>query len=429
MRKKVIIIGGGFAGIAAAKGLGHSNLDVLVIDKSNHHLFQPLLYQVASAALSPGDIATPIREVLSQFKNIRVIQDEVQVINKSYKKIKTKEGHSFNYDYLIIGIGSKPNYYNHHEWQTFAPGLKSLENALSIRNRVLSSFEKAERTPECKSREGLLSFVVVGGGPTGVELAGAFAEISKKTLVNDFRNIQPADAKVYLVEAGERILSSFSESLSTRAESYLKELGVTILKGGGVSLIDSTKIVVGEKEIFCENIIWAAGNKISSLLNQLETPQDEIGRIKVNEYLNIPSDESIFVLGDAANFSDRNGNILPSLAPVASQQGRYVAKRILNKTQKSFAYFDKGAMATIGRSKAIAEYGKIKISGVIAWLGWCFIHILFLINFRNRFKVFTQWALAFLFFKRGVRIINGTNLIPKEELRCTDSEQSIAEKL
>jgi NADH dehydrogenase len=408
MKKKVIIIGSGFAGLSAAKELGNSDFDVLVIDKANHHLFQPLLYQVASAALSPGDIAIPIREALSKYKNIKVIQSTVSKIDKEEKYLEIDTNKQYFFDYLIVAVGSKPHYYKNPEWQEFAPGLKTLNDALKIRNQVLTSFEKAEISNKPYEREALLNFVVVGGGPTGVELAGAFAEIAKKTLINDFRHIKSADAKIYLIEGGDRILNSFHSSLSKDAENYLKELGVIVLKGDNVKEITKNEINISNKKIATKNIVWAAGNRVSTLLKQLGTGQDHMGRVKVNKNLNIANSKSIFVLGDAAYFEDRKGRPLPSLAPVASQQGKYVAKWILGKTHRDFKYLDKGAMATIGRTKAIAEFGAIRIKGIIAWFAWCFIHILFLINFRNRFKVFIQWALAFFFFKRGVRIINST---------------------
>ena len=427
MKQKVIIIGGGFAGISAAKGLGSTNFDVLVIDKSNHHLFQPLLYQVASAALSPGDIATPIREILSNYKNIEVIQSTVHLINKEKKYLEVENNQRYYFDYLVVAVGSKPQYYQNPQWREFAPGLKTLNDALKIRNQVLSSFEKAEKLDSSHDREPLLNFVVIGGGPTGVELAGAFAEIAKKTLINDFRRIKSADAKVYLIEGSERILSSFHASLSKDAEKYLLDLGVIILKGNNVEQIDRKGIIVSGEKIVTNNIVWAAGNRVTSLLKQLGKGQDQMGRVKVDKYLSISHLRNIFVLGDAAYFEGENEIPLPSLAPVASQQGKYIAKLIRGKTQKSFRYFDKGSMATIGRTKAIAEFNGIRIKGLIAWFAWCFIHILFLINFRNRFKVFIQWALAFFFFKKGVRIINSTENI-KVGHKCTDSEQLIKVK-
>jgi NADH dehydrogenase len=415
MREKVIIIGGGFGGIAAAKRLSNSQFDVLLIDKVNHHLFQPLLYQVASAALSPGDIATPIREVLSHAKNISVIQANVKRIDKHNKYIEVESGDIYKFDQLIVGIGVKPDYYNHSEWKRLAPGLKTLDDALIIRNQVLNSFERAEKTKDQNLKKRLLTFVVVGGGPTGIELAGAFAEIAKKTLINDFRNIKSSDAKIYLIEGGPRVLGSYSESLSVKAEGYLCDLGVQVLNGENVSQISNEAIVVGNQTIDSLNIVWAAGNKAPELLKSLDTDLDRMGRVVTTNNLSIKNSNNIYVIGDSANFKNENGDALPGLAPVASQQGRYVAKRILGLTSKKFKYFDKGSMATIGRFKAVMEFKGIKLGGFIAWLSWCFIHILFLIDFRNKMIVFIQWAMAFFFFKRGVRIITNTNLESKDK--------------
>lgn len=409
VRKKVVIIGGGFGGLAAAKKLANTNIDVLIIDKANHHLFQPLLYQVASAALSPGDIATPIREVVSYAKNIKVIQAEVSTIDKVKKNIVTTDDDCIQFDHLVIAIGVKPNYYNHPEWEALAPGLKSLDDALTIRNQVLSSFEKAEKEQNAINKQKLMNFVVVGGGPTGVELAGAFAEISKQTLVNDFRNINSTNAQIFLIEGGSHILASYDKKLSQKAEDYLKRLGVIILKGNHVKEITKDYICIGEKQIETENIIWAAGNKAPSILKQLDGEVDSMGRVIVNEFLLMENSKDIYVIGDAAHFKSEGGAILPGLAPVATQQGNFVGNHILGKSKNTFKYFDKGSMATIGRFKAIMELGQFKTSGLFAWLSWCFVHVFLLIDFRNKIVVFTQWAIAFFFFKRGVRIINGAS--------------------
>lgn len=400
-QKRVIIVGGGFGGIALAKGLGNSSLDVLILDKSNHHLFQPLLYQVATAALSPGDIAIPIREIVSKYKNITVFMDEVTSINRSKKIISTKSEKEYTYDYLVLAVGARHSYFGNDQWESYAPGLKTLDDALNIRNRMLETFEMAEKNSNGED----LNFVVVGGGPTGVEMAGALAEIAKQTLIEDFRNIDSSKAKIYLVEGQDQILGMYPKPLSLKAKKYLEDLGVEVVLNTFVENIDSETVSFGDKKIKSSNVIWAAGNQASPLLKLLKTEEDHLGRVIVESDLSIKDSDEVFVIGDAAHFKDGNGNILPGLAPVAAQQGKYLAKRILGKVDIPFQYWDKGSMATIGKAKAILKKDSIEFGGFLAWLAWCFVHILFLIDFRNKIIVFTQWAIAFIFTKRGVRII------------------------
>lgn len=400
-QKRVIIVGGGFGGIALAKGLGNSSLDVLILDKSNHHLFQPLLYQVATAALSPGDIAVPIREIVSEFKNITVFMDEVISIDRARKSISTKSGKEYGYDYLVLAVGARHSYFGNDQWESFAPGLKTLDDALNIRNRMLETFELAEKNSNGED----LNFVVVGGGPTGVEMAGALAEIAKQTLIEDFRNIDSSKAKIYLVEGQDQILGMYPKPLSLKAKKYLEDLRVEVVLNTFVENIDEETVSFGNKKIKSSNVIWAAGNQASPLLKLLKTEEDHLGRAIVDSDLSIKDSDDVFVIGDAAHFKDTNGNILPGLAPVAAQQGKYLARKILGKTSEPFHYWDKGSMATIGKAKAILKKDSIEFGGFLAWLAWCFVHILFLIDFRNKIIVFTQWALAFLFTKRGVRII------------------------
>lgn len=399
-KQKVIIVGGGFAGIAAAKSLFNTHFDVTLIDKKNHHVFQPLLYQIASAALSPGDISVPLREVVGNTKNIRVLLDEVTEVDKEKKIIKCKSKDSHNYDYLILAPGSKPFYFGNDSWEKMAPGLKTLEDALSIRNKVLKSFEECERN-NCDE----LNFVIIGAGPTGVELAGAFAEISYNILIKEFKNFDSSKAKIYLIEGGNEVLPAYSGYLSKKAKKYIEDLGVIILTGERVSEISNEYVKVGDKTIKSKNIIWAAGNKASPLLDKLNVEQDHMGRAIVNPDLSLKNYPSIYILGDSANAKDSSGNPLPALAPVASQQGRHVAKQLIRGKSLPFKYLDKGTMATIGNFKAVMDFRGIKIAGLFAWMSWCFVHILFLINFRNRVLVFIQWALAFFFKKKGVRII------------------------
>ncbi len=399
-KERVVIIGGGFAGINLAKGLIDSRFDVLILDKKNHHVFQPLLYQVASAALSPADIAVPIREIVSHGKNINVYMEEVISIDKKQKTVQCKSGDDYYYDYLVLCPGSKPFYFGKNEWEENTTGLKTIEDALNIRNRVLKSFEKCELTKDKR-----LNFVIVGGGPTGVELAGAFAEIAYEILINDFRNFNPSLAKIYLIEGSNEILPTYSGTLSKKAKEYLEALGVEVLTGELVTDIKKDSIIIGDKIIESENIIWAAGNRSSSLCDKLAVDQDKMGRVLINKDLSIPKYPEVFVLGDAANFKDKNEDTLPALAPVATQQGKHLAKQLKNGKRDDFKYFDKGSMATIGKFKAVIKWKGLKSAGAFAWISWCFVHILFLINFRSKISVFLQWAWAFIFNKRGVRII------------------------
>jgi NADH dehydrogenase len=398
--EKVLIIGGGFAGINVAKKLMNTEYEVILLDKNNHHVFQPLLYQVASAALSPGDIAVPIREIVSQGKNINVYMEEVVGIDKTEKTVKCDSGRSYLYDYLIIATGSTPYYFGKEDWEKNAPGLKSLEDALNIRNRVLKSFENCELNNEQR-----LNFIIIGAGPTGVELAGAFAEIAYETLTNDFRNFNPNIAKIYLIEGGPEVLPSYSGKLSKKAKKYLEQLGVEVLTDNFVKEINDDYILLNDKKIYSDNIIWAAGNRASKLCEKLDVELDKMGRVIVKEDLSILDYPEIFVLGDAAHFKNHKNEILPGLAPVATQQGKHIAKQLLKRKRMRFNYLDKGSMATIGKYKAIMQWKHFKSAGIFAWLSWCFIHVLFLINFRNKLMVFMQWSWSFFFNKRGVRLI------------------------
>jgi NADH dehydrogenase len=407
MKKKVIIVGGGFAGIAAAKSLAGSQIEVKLIDKKNHHVFQPLLYQVASAALSPGDISVPLREVVGKNKNIQVLLDEVISIDKENKVIHCKNEVIHQYDYLILSPGSKPFYFGNNTWEEFAPGLKTIEDALTIRNRVLKSFEECE-----KNNGDELNFVIIGAGPTGVELAGAFAEIAYDILIKEFKSFDSSKANIYLLEGGKEVLPAYSGKLSQKAKKYIEQLGVKVYTGKRVNEVTDEYVKVGDEKIKTKNIIWAAGNIASPLVKSLNVDQDNMGRVIVNPDLSVKGHPEIYVLGDSANVKAKDGKPLPALAPVASQQGRHVAKQILKQKSLEFHYLDKGTMATIGNFKAVMDFRGIKISGALAWFCWSFVHILFLINFRNRLMVFTQWAFAFLFKKKGVRIITESKELP-----------------
>lgn len=407
---KVVILGGGFAGINAAKALGDSKLDVWIIDKTNHHLFQPLLYQVASAALSPSDIAVPIREILSAYENITVLMGEVVEIDKEHREVVLRNGDRIGYEYLIVALGARHSYFGNDLWERYAPGLKSLADALKIREKILISFEKAERCDSISEAKKYLNFVIIGGGPTGVEMAGAIAEIAYHTMLKNFRRVDTTKTKIYLVEGSPHVLPVYPESLSIKAEKYLEQFGVHVITGKRVTNINADGVTVEGTLIPTENILWAAGNQASPILKTLNIPLDRQGRALVEADLSLPGYPEIFVLGDAACAMDKKGKPLPGLAPVAVQQGRYVAQLLRRKLPKRerppFLYFDKGTMATIGKTKAIGTFGKIKFSGFLAWLAWCFVHILYLIGFRNRIVVLTQWLFSYFSSQRGARLIN-----------------------
>ncbi len=406
--KWVIIIGGGFAGLSVAKKLRNKPVKVLLIDKSNHHLFQPLLYQVATAGLSPAYIAFPLRTIFRKSKNVRVILGEVKRINRKEKKIYLN-GESYEYDFLVVAVGARHHYFGNEEWERIAPGLKTLKDAINIRERILYAFEKAERTIEENEKQKYLNFVIVGGGPTGVEMAGAIAEIAKKTMLEDFKTIDPSKAKIYLIEALDRLLPTYPTSLSLRAKKDLESLGVNCLLNKKVHKIENNKVYLNDSVIEAATIIWAAGNKANPLIEQLECEIDNAGRAIVTPYLTLPDDDSVFVIGDSARVLDKNGKALPGVAPVAITEGKYVGKTILrrihNKQVKPYRYFDKGNLATIGKAKAVADFGFIRFSGFFAWLLWVFVHIFFLIGFKNKFIVMIEWIFAYFTHQKSARLI------------------------
>ncbi|HEY2810228.1 MAG TPA: NAD(P)/FAD-dependent oxidoreductase [Rhabdochlamydiaceae bacterium] len=406
---KVAIIGGGFGGLNAAKSLKGAKLDVLLIDKTNHHLFQPLLYEVATAAFSPGEIATPLREVLRHQSNASVIMGEVVDIDKAAKRLTLSNADTYGYDYLIIATGARHSYFGNDDWEPFAPGLKTISDALKIREQILISFEKAERLDSIQEASKYLNFVIIGGGPTGVEMAGAIAEIAHKTLFKNFRRIRPETSKIYLIEALPRILQTYPEELSERAKRDLEHMGVKVLIGKKVTNIDENGVQMGEMFIECKNIIWAAGNQASPLLKTLGVPLDRQGRVQVEPDLSIPNYPDIFVIGDAACVL-KEGQSIPATAPAAIQEGKYVARLIAKGIPKEnrtpFCYFDKGSMATIGKAKAIVCFKSLRLGGFLAWLIWAFIHIFYLIGFRSRIGVMLEWGSTMLTGQRGVRLIN-----------------------
>jgi NADH dehydrogenase len=418
---KVVIIGAGFGGLNVAKALKKTKLEILVIDKTNHHLFQPLLYQVASAALSPGEIGIPIREILRKQENTTVLMGDVAQIDKNNRQVVLANGERIGYDYLVVAVGARHSYFGNDAWEKYAPGLKTIKDALQIREDVLISFEKAERIDNSEKAAQYLNFVIIGGGPTGVEMAGAIAEIARKTLFKNFRRIKPEKSKIYLVEAAPHILPMYPTSLSDRAKKDLEKLGVEVLVGKKVTNITEEGVQVDNTFYPCKNVIWAAGNQASPLLKTLDIPLDRQGRAIVEPDLSIPNHPEVFVIGDAACAMGKDQKPLPGVSPVAIQEGKYVSKIIKKQTpkdkRKPFKYFDKGSMATIGKAKAIAMIGKLKFTGLIAWLMWCFIHIVYLIGFRNRLTVLLEWILFYLTGHRGARLIYSSveKSLPKNE--------------
>ncbi|HKA62160.1 MAG TPA: NAD(P)/FAD-dependent oxidoreductase [Methylomirabilota bacterium] len=404
----VVIVGGGFGGLYAAWGLAGRPVRVTLLDRRNHHLFQPLLYQVATAALNPSDIATPLRAVLRKAANITVLLAEVQSVELADRRLILDEG-ELRYDALVLAAGAGHSYFGHDDWEPLAPSLKTLEDALEIRRRVLLAYELAERERDAAEQRALLTSVVVGGGPTGVELAGALAEISRETIARDFRVIDPTQARIVLLEGGPRILAGFPEPLSERAREALTRIGVEVRTGALVTRVTPDAVWLGGEQIRARTVLWAAGVAASPLTRSLGVPLDRAGRVQVERDLSIPGHPEAFAIGDMATLLDEHGQTLPGLAPVAIQQGRAVAANVLHRLAgeptRPFRYRDKGTMATIGRAAAVAVIGPLRLSGLTAWLAWLFVHIMFLIGFRNRFLVLFEWAWAYVSWQRGARLI------------------------
>jgi NADH:ubiquinone reductase (H+-translocating) len=411
-RPRVVVVGAGFGGLEAARKLARSPVDVTVIDRRNYHLFQPLLYQVATAALSPADIAQPIRAVLRDQQNATVLLDEVIGVDVAARRVETRFGADQSYDYLILATGSQYAYFGHDEWPRLAPGLKSIDDATLIRRRVLFAFEEAENVTDPEIRRRLLTFVLVGAGPTGVEMAGALVELAHASLSRDFRHINPHTAHILLVEAGPRVLSGFPERLADFARHSLERMGVEVLLDTPIEAIDRYGVVARGKRIEAANVIWCAGVEASPVARWLGAPADQSGRIRVAADLSVPGHAEIFVIGDAALVTGPRGDPLPGLAPVAKQQGQYVGEVVARLVRREpevppFRYRDKGALATIGRHSAIADLGWVKLTGPVAWVLWGIVHIFFLIGFRSRMVVFLNWTWAWLTYGRGARLITG----------------------
>jgi len=406
----VVVVGAGFGGLNAVQALARVPVRVTLVDQRNHHLFQPLLYQVATAALSPADIATPVRAILRDQRNATVLLGRAESVDRTARELVLSDGR-IGFDYLVLAIGARHAYFGHDDWEANAPGLKTLEDALEIRRRILLAFERAERETNSERRRALLRFLVVGGGPTGVELAGAIAEISRHVLDKDFRSIDPREAEVQVLEAGPRILPAFPPSLAEKASRTLQRLGVRVRTGFPVTAVKSGYLESGDDRVDAATILWAAGVRASPLGASFGVPVDPAGRVLVEPDLSIPGDPRIFVIGDGAVFLHQTGKPLPGVAQVAIQQGRHVARNVkadlAGRERRPFRYRDKGDLAVIGRAQAVARIGRLRLAGFPAWLVWCFVHILFLIGFRNRLLVLFEWAWAFLTDQRGARLITG----------------------
>ena len=407
----IVIVGGGFGGLWAAHALRSAPVTVTLIDRRNHHLFQPLLYQVATAGLSPADIAVPIRSILGRQKNVSVLMAEVTGIDRGGKAVLTNHGR-LPYDALVLATGATHAYFGHDGWRRFAPGLKSVEDALYIRRRLLLAFEEAEAGEDPAAREALLTFVVVGGGPTGVELAGAIAELAHKALARDFRHIDPKQARIILVEAGPRLLASFPERLARRAEHDLAALGVEVRLNAAVETVEESGVIAGGKRIAARTVLWAAGVAASPAASWLGTSSDRAGRVRVEGNLSVPGAPEIFVIGDTALVPDEQGGPLAGLATVAKQQGKFVARLLAARARgtaepKAFSYKNPGNLATIGRNRAVADFGWIRFTGFTGWVIWAMAHIFFLIGFRSRVLVATEWLWSYVTFGRGARLITG----------------------
>jgi len=420
-RPHVVVLGAGFAGLTFASKFPDGIAKVTVIDRTNHHLFQPLLYQVATAGLAVPDIAQPVRAILSKKRDVNVLMDEVTGFDLAARSVKLHHG-ELTYDHLVIALGGRTSYFGHPEWEQFAPGLKSIDDAIRIRRNVLYAFEQAEMTEDPAERQRLMTIVVIGGGPTGVELAGTFAELQRNVLRKDFRRLNLRMARVILIEGSPRILNAYPPALADKAQAQLESLGVTVWPGLHVKDIRDGEVVLPNETLRAANIIWAAGVAASPLGAQLGAETDRAGRVKVLPDLSLPGHPEVRVLGDMITLTDPKGQIVPGVSPAAMQMGKYVAKSIAREIQTGralepnqrppFTYFDKGTMATIGRSRAVAKIGKLEFSGFLAWQAWLFIHLVFLIGFRNKISVLISWTYSYLTFKRGARVIYG---FPKTE--------------
>jgi NADH dehydrogenase len=428
MNKRVVIVGAGFGGLSAAKALARAPFDVTLIDQHNYHLFQPLLYQVATAGLSPADIASPIRSILSDQKNTKMVLARVSDVDTARHEVVAEE-QRYPYDHLIIATGAQHAYFGHDEWAAFAPGLKTIDDATYIRGRILLAFEKAETETDPQERARLLNFVIVGGGATGVEMAGAIAELANRALAADFRSIDPRSARIILVEAAPRLLTAFDPPLSEAAKQSLEQLGVEVRLGAPVTVLDAEGVSIGKDRIEARTVVWAAGVMASPAGTWLSARTDRAGRVQVTPDLSVPGHPDIFVIGDTAMAANADGKPLPGVAPVAKQQGEYVADLLIGrregKPNRPFRYRDFGSLATIGRKRAVVQMGRFKLKGFLAWVLWSVAHIYFLIGFRNRFIVALNWLWNYLTFQRGARLITGMEGSRLEALPLPEDEKDV----
>jgi NADH dehydrogenase len=413
-RPRVVIIGAGFGGLSATRALAGAPVDITLIDRRNYHLFQPLLYQVATAGLSPADIAAPIRSIVREQRNVRVLLGTVIGVDRVQRVVQLTQGDPIPYDYLIVASGAQHSYFGRDEWARHAPGLKSISDATAVRHRVLLALERAETELDEARRQALLTFVVIGGGPTGVEMAGAIAELARRSVSKDFRSITPHCSRVYLIEGGPRLLAGFPEALSAKTQRAIEQLGVTVLTDSRVDSVDEGHVLIGETILPAHTVVWAAGVMASPAADWLGASRDRAGRVEVNDDLTILGDSRVYVIGDTASVDDPRGGKLPGIAPVAKQQGRHAARQILTGRPQPFRYRDRGNMATIGRHRAVIDMGRLRLSGPLAWLLWCTAHIFFLVGFRNRFIVGASWLWNYFTFQRGARLITSDPLTLKQ---------------
>jgi NADH dehydrogenase len=428
---RVVIVGSGFGGLQCARHLARYPVRITLIDRRNHHTFQPLLYQVATAGISPGEMAAPIRWIMRRRKNVEVLLGEVHDFDLARRVVRLTDD-EVRYDYLVLAAGASHAYFGHDDWEPLAPGLKTIEDALEIRRRILLAFELAERQAASGDGDVPLNFIVVGGGPTGVELAGTLAEISRQVLTDEFRTIDPKRTRIILLEGGPRVLPAYPEDLSRSAEEQLKHLGVEVRTSAMVTNVEPAAVDVGGMKISSVVTLWAAGVAASPLGKKLGVPTDRAGRVLVNPDLSVPGYPEIFVIGDLASLKDKKGKLLPGVAPVALQEGvaaaNNIARDLRGEPRRDFNYFDKGSLATIGRSAAVAQFGKVHISGFVAWLSWLFVHIFFLIGFRNRIIVFIQWAWSYFTYERGARLITGDQTLPSWSELSEETEASVRKR-
>ncbi|HEX6536776.1 MAG TPA: NAD(P)/FAD-dependent oxidoreductase [Gemmatimonadaceae bacterium] len=427
-RPRVVILGGGFGGLQAAKHLARADVDVLLIDRTNHHVFQPLLYQVATAVLAPSDIASPIRHLLRKQRNTTVLLADVQRVDPDRRVVIVDGGRrEIGYDYLIVATGTRHSYFGHDEWERFAPGLKSIEDAREIRRRFLLAFENAEKEDDPEKRVEWMTFVIVGGGPTGVELAGILPDVTRHTMRADFRRIDTSKTRIILLEGGPRVLPTFPEHLSERARRDLEELGVEVHTGALVTRIEKDAVWVGDQRISTRTVFWAAGNAASPIGRSLGAPVDRVGRVKVEPDLSVPGHPDVFVVGDLAVLRT-DGEEVPGVAPAANQEGAHAARNIVRELRGEprlpFRYFDKGNLATIGRHKAVVDLGRIRLAGYFAWWFWLFVHILYLAGFRNRLSVLLEWGYSYLTYQRGSRLITPRDCAPQNGAQALDEGQA-----